>query len=160
MPVRDLSVLERLEKQSPKAGVMEKLAAIFAVEGDVHAFAQRVKLSNATAKHLRQLLIEQHALHLYMTLAQQKKLLRRIGTLLFIEAVTVSAARIGAVEMLATANLPSMSTPPLFPITGADLIACGVQPGKEMGELLQRLEDEWEASDYTLTKEALLAKVK
>ena len=49
--------------------------------------------------------------------------------------------------------------PPIFPVTGDDLIARGITPGKKMGELLRKLEEEWEESGYRLGKKELLSKL-
>ena len=47
----------------------------------------------------------------------------------------------------------------IFPVTANDLLALGMTEGKALGEALSALEKTWEQSDYTLTKEALLASV-
>ena len=46
---------------------------------------------------------------------------------------------------------------PQFPVSGADLIARGVEPGPEMGERLAALEERWIDSNFTLDKQVLLA---
>lgn len=46
---------------------------------------------------------------------------------------------------------------PTFPVFGRDLIAQGIDPGKEMGATLKNLELQWEKSGYQLTKEELLS---
>lgn len=48
---------------------------------------------------------------------------------------------------------------PLFPVTGADLIAKGFKPGPELGEALKRLEERWIDSGFAESKDALLAEV-
>lgn len=45
---------------------------------------------------------------------------------------------------------------PVFPVSGADLIAKGVKPGPEMGTQLAALEERWIESNFALDKEALL----
>jgi poly(A) polymerase len=44
---------------------------------------------------------------------------------------------------------------PMFPINGNDLLALGYQ-GKELGEKLTELEQQWINSDFSITKESLL----
>ena len=46
---------------------------------------------------------------------------------------------------------------PVFPVKGRDLIALGDEPGTELGKRLSRLEKEWIASDFSLTKKQLLS---
>ena len=45
---------------------------------------------------------------------------------------------------------------PDFPVTGADLIAKGMKPGPEMGATLNKLKQQWKASNFTATKDDLL----
>jgi tRNA nucleotidyltransferase/poly(A) polymerase len=45
---------------------------------------------------------------------------------------------------------------PVMPITGNDLLAEGLMPGKALGALLRTLEDEWVASNFSLNRGALL----
>ncbi|MEQ8482346.1 MAG: CCA tRNA nucleotidyltransferase [Hoeflea sp.] len=45
---------------------------------------------------------------------------------------------------------------PEFPVTGADLIGLGMEPGPAVGERLQALEERWIESNFTLSKTALL----
>jgi len=48
---------------------------------------------------------------------------------------------------------------PQFPLSGRDLIGLGLERGEPLGRLLTRLEADWVMSDFTLTKDQLLAKV-
>jgi tRNA nucleotidyltransferase (CCA-adding enzyme) len=50
--------------------------------------------------------------------------------------------------------------PPAFPVTGADLVALGMAPGRQMGLTLADLRAQWEASGFKLTHQQLLGKVK
>lgn len=50
-------------------------------------------------------------------------------------------------------------TPPVFPVTGADLTAAGMKPGPLMGQTLASLRREWENSGFKLNKEQLLRKI-
>ncbi|CAL8337155.1 unnamed protein product [Merluccius merluccius] len=57
------------------------------------------------------------------------------------------------------AELTPWSTP-RFPISGHDLRNLGVNPGKELGSVLQELRDVWKKSRYQMDKEELLSYVK
>ncbi|MCR5855588.1 CCA tRNA nucleotidyltransferase [Mesorhizobium sp. J428] len=48
---------------------------------------------------------------------------------------------------------------PVFPIAGKDLQALGIAPGPAMGDLLRRLEADWTASSFKLTREELLSRI-
>lgn len=56
--------------------------------------------------------------------------------------------------------LPERWTPPVFPVSGHDLMTLGMPAGEALGTTLKTLEAQWEASDYRLGKEALLALAK
>lgn len=45
---------------------------------------------------------------------------------------------------------------PVFPVSGKDLIAAGVQPGTELGAKLKALETRWVKSGFTLKRDELL----
>ncbi|MBL0372012.1 CCA tRNA nucleotidyltransferase [Rhizobium sp. KVB221] len=45
---------------------------------------------------------------------------------------------------------------PNLPVKGADLLAVGFKPGPEMGAMLERLEKDWIASNFSLTRDELV----
>lgn len=45
---------------------------------------------------------------------------------------------------------------PTLPVSGNDLLAAGLMPGKELGAVLNSLEDEWIDSNFSLHRDALL----
>ena len=49
--------------------------------------------------------------------------------------------------------------PPKFPISGADLLSHGVDKGVIMGQLLEHGREMWLASDFSVSKEALLERI-
>ncbi len=49
---------------------------------------------------------------------------------------------------------------PIFPLKGRDLLDAGFEAGPDMGELLKQLEHDWVESDFTLTRDALLARAR
>ncbi len=52
-------------------------------------------------------------------------------------------------------------TPPVFPLTGKDVIAAGVAPGPAVGQTLRKVQDRWIAGDFRpATREELLALLK
>jgi len=48
---------------------------------------------------------------------------------------------------------------PVFPVSGSDLIAQGVEPGPALGARLSALEERWIDSNFTLDKQKLLAEL-
>jgi poly(A) polymerase len=47
--------------------------------------------------------------------------------------------------------------PPTFPVTGGLLMRKGFAPGPDLGALLSRLEAAWIDSEFTLTRDELVA---
>jgi len=45
---------------------------------------------------------------------------------------------------------------PTFPVTGDDMIAAGVKPGKEMGDRLRSMKKSWQDSLFTMSKNDLM----
>jgi poly(A) polymerase len=45
---------------------------------------------------------------------------------------------------------------PAMPVTGNDLLAAGLMPGKALGAILKAIEDEWIDSNFSLNRDALL----
>ena len=48
---------------------------------------------------------------------------------------------------------------PTLPVTGADVVAAGIAPGPQVGEILVALEDWWIAGGFVATKDELLARI-
>ncbi len=46
--------------------------------------------------------------------------------------------------------------PPVFPVSGKDLVGAGVEPGPAVGKRLRELEERWVESGFSLSREALL----
>lgn len=49
---------------------------------------------------------------------------------------------------------------PVFPLSGADVLAAGVAPGPKVGEILEQLEDKWVEGNFALEREGLLGRLK
>jgi poly(A) polymerase len=94
---------------------------------------------------------------------ERKVVLYQTGAQTFARAVRLAWAEgdapaddEGWLELL---KLPQQWPVPSLPVTGADLIAAGLEPGPELGATLRRLEDWWVATGFTASREELLAKV-
>lgn len=49
---------------------------------------------------------------------------------------------------------------PVFPLKGEDLLQLGMKPGKAVGEVLGQLENEWQESDFSLSRDVLLERAR
>jgi tRNA nucleotidyltransferase/poly(A) polymerase len=93
---------------------------------------------------------------------EQKVLLHMMGAEGWRDAVQLAWARSRAPlndrAWTRLLRLPERWDIPNFPLTGHDLIASGMAPGPELGQVLRRLEDWWVASGFTASKAELLAR--
>lgn len=114
------------------------------------------KLSNPTVKRLQEMVLGK-PLPVEADEPMLKAYLRAVGKDIFLDKVLVGWEK---EEYSKTAfRLAHTWKIPEFPVKGADLMAHGVLPGKTLGVLLRRLENQWEASGYKLTQEELLHSV-
>jgi len=124
---------------------------------------ERLKCSKAQLHLLEAMLHHAGALAPTTSTAQQKQLIRRLGAELAQKSILLAWA--GADEKTAQSyramyTLVGSWEVPTFPVSGADLLALGIEQGPAMGQALERLEAQWEASNYTLTRELLLQAAK
>ena len=138
------------------------ITAAIAQEKAMEQLALRLRLSNQAQRLMRSVLQHYRLFNPQLSLAEQKRLIRKLGDDIAWVVIMNWASRADGIdaqhpyhEML---KLAAVWQPPMFPIGGDDLIALGLKPGKGLGELLAKLEEEWESSEYKLTKEELLAR--
>ena len=84
------------------------------------------------------------------------RILRLHGAPAYLDWLLVHAARTAGIAIAPYVHLAHDFKPPIFPLTAKDLLARGMKEGKALGDALAAMEQRWEQSDYTLTKEALL----
>ncbi len=75
------------------------------------------------------------------------------------EAINDNAAMMRAGYLSKLLEFVGSYEKPKFPLSGGDIIAAGLDRGPEIGKLQRALEDEWIKSDFTLTRDELLAKI-
>lgn len=85
------------------------------------------------------------------------RIIRLHGAPAYLDWLLTQAATTPGMDIAPYVHLAHDFVPPQFPITAKDLLARGMKEGKPLGEALAALEQRWEESDYTLTKEELLA---
>ena len=123
----------------------------------LNILATRWRLSNELKKQLSVLISNINNISVDISLAQQKHLLRKLGTEAFSSLIILKKALEPENNYDNMLELTNNWQPPTLPINGNDLIKLGVGESKELGEKLHKLEELWENSDYKLTKEELLS---
>lgn len=154
--------LERVERELSLApDSLLRLAALLTDSSRASALSRAWKLSNADSKRLAALLEFSRDIGANLSLAEQKKWLRRAGAALFRQSAILHGAITGEKpkDYAPLLSLANSWVPPQFPLSGEDLKEIGMKEGKSLGDILKRLEEAWETSDYTLTREELLTKI-
>ena len=135
------------------------LAAALPLPGD--EVSALLRLSNAEARSLNDV---QSALPPSPALRdnERKAVLYQTGPETWRRAVLLAWAREGQVEdtgWVRLYSLPDEWEIPIFPVTGADVVAAGVKPGPLVGETLTALEDWWIAGGFMASRDELLTRL-
>jgi tRNA nucleotidyltransferase/poly(A) polymerase len=140
---------------------LRRLAALAVmVEEDATRLGARLRLSNAEAARLQAMAALKPALSSGMSELAAKTALYRVGKAPFVDRLLLAWARTSAgpedAHWRAHLSLPERWPIPVFPLTGEDLLGQGFERGPRLGETLRRLESEWIASDFSLSRDDLL----
>jgi poly(A) polymerase len=130
------------------------------VEEDARRLTQRLRLSNAEAARLEAMAAFAPALQAESAELDLKAALYRLGPGRYADRVLIAWARSHAdvtdARWRALLALPERWKAPVFPLKGEDLLAAGIEKGPALGQMLRRLEAQWIASDFTMSRPALL----
>ena len=157
--------LDRLRQMiaiEPEPDPVRRLAALIDVDGAAAAgLAEHLRFANAWRDRLQGLAppwpVDPRA-----DARAQRRALYRLGAERYRDLVLLLAAE-GAITRERLAELLGLFrdwTPPVFPLTGRDVTALGIPPGRRVGRLLDAVHDWWEAGDYTADRAASLARLK
>lgn len=71
-------------------------------------------------------------------------------------AETDTQAMVRSAQLIRLLDVAAHAEVPVFPLSGADLMKCGLEKGPALGQKLKALETQWLASGFTLSKAQLL----
>jgi len=142
-----------------------RLAALLPEDAKIaREVAERLKLSNADRTRLEDLTGAEEKIVSYLPLPEVRKLLYRIGTAPFRDRVRLrwaaSPRGAGAIPWRMLLSVAESWERPRFALAGRDVMAAGVPEGPRVGRILDRIEQEWIDSDFTLDDAALAARLK
>ncbi len=142
-----------------------RLAALLPDDGVVAiALSDRLKLSGAERARLEGLAGSKEKIPAYLSAADVRRMLYRMGCPRFRDRVLLSwaAGPRGASQMQwrMLLSIADGWERPRFPITGRDAMAAGVPEGPEVGRLLEALEAWWLAEDFLPDETQLREKLK
>ncbi len=131
------------------------------VEEDTERLAKRLRLSNAETGRLEAMAALEPVLDVSLDEKTARILLYRLGEGTYRDRTLIahcrSAAETKADGWRALYNVPDRWPSPTFPLNGTDLMAHGLGAGPALGRTLRDMEEKWIASDFQLTREALLS---
>ncbi len=143
------------------ADPMARLAVLAVrVEEEAQRLARGLRLSNAERDELKALPRAARTFCVGMDARTAKAALYRLGAKFYRAGLLLawSQTRDQADDprWQALFTLPDAWTPPEFPLGGAELLALGMQPGPEVGELLRTLEQRWIDGDFAAERDTLM----
>ncbi|AHC73755.1 putative poly(A) polymerase [Candidatus Endolissoclinum faulkneri L5] len=147
--------IERCYGMNPNP--ISRLAALLAESNTARSVAKRLKFSNADAKRLTAAIATPK--NPLMNTYECKTTIYRLGAKNFINARMLLAAKTGK-DIENDLAIARHWTPPVFPLTGIDIVALGVEPGPKIGELLRLVENWWIRGGFTADKKACKSKLR
>ncbi len=184
IPLENIPAIIRLEREEEgmKGFSIDPLARFTAImppvvssnykekESFLRKLHDRWKFSKRDREHLWRLLCPPHYITSDLAPKIQHKIIMRIGKHRFVSAALLYLAietiryperrkEITHIckEMIRNTLEWAM---PVFPVSGRDLIAMGIQPGVDIGKLLDDAEIFWEEQEYKATKQQILDFIK
>ncbi|MBC7150506.1 MAG: CCA tRNA nucleotidyltransferase [Rhizobium sp.] len=150
---------------------MLRLAAIVPKDAErLAGLAQRLRLSNAEAAFLDRFARAPKPNGEVTDAAFDRELYRlgKDGVIAALKIDLATARSNAAVDPKAMAKTGRLSVlltraekfeRPVFPLSGADVLAAGASPGPKVGETLKALEQEWISSNFSFDRAKLLARL-
>jgi poly(A) polymerase len=160
----NLPRLERLTRIDAAHGfppdALLRLAALLPDDkAAAHAIARMLRLSNAGAARLEDLAAAGDAVASHLSAKDVRRLLYRLGAARFRDRVFLQWAgapkQANVMPWRLLLTMADNWKRPKFPLTGADVMAAGVDEGPEVGRILAALEDWWIENDFPEDEAAL-----
>jgi len=136
------------------------------VSDDARRLGDKFRLSQKEAQRLCAMTATHPEISAKMELKSAQKFIYRIGWTAFKDLLLLSESASGSrtdkkyAELVKLVELIQQWTPPVFPVTGNDVLATGLEPGPQVGRILDALEDEWLSADFEPGRDVLIARLK
>jgi poly(A) polymerase len=157
-----LDRLERLLALVPEPDALLRLAALVAADAaGMTALAERLRLSNAARDRL-QGLAPPWPLAPQADRQGRRQALYRLGAARARDLARLLAAekRMSPECLAAFEILARDWAPPVFPLSGRDIVALGIRPGPRVGQLLDAVKRWWEEGDFIAGRDQCLARLR
>ncbi|MDB5589238.1 MAG: tRNA nucleotidyltransferase [Devosia sp.] len=147
-----LALLKTYERQAGRPQFHARLALILEHQ-PADALQQRWRLSNADIDAALAIKATSALLRAFKVNEAVYRYADYLGRAIDVAAVLAGWGEAGKVAI--TEQVDAID-PPKFPVGGRDLLALGMRPGPDLGNVLDRLERQWVESGFTLDRPALL----
>lgn len=152
------------------ADAMRRLAALLPKDAAVaETVARRLKFSNVQAERLIGLAAPRDLPDADGGVTGARRLLYRVGIERYVDLAMLAWAGKRALEAhragdndrwIALIDAALAWQPVRLPVSGADVLALGIEPGPAVGMLLAKAEDWWSAGDFQAGRDDILAQLK
>ncbi|MEM6413094.1 MAG: CCA tRNA nucleotidyltransferase [Pseudomonadota bacterium] len=144
----ELSVGAALKDRQPDVPAAVMLAALWGEAGSDLMSAWR--LSNDDNARRKMAVAAGSAVRPNMTPADVRACVYRLGRMAFNDGLLLAEARgVMTHEIVrAYADIAVAHAPPVFPLSGKDLLALGIESGPRIGEILRAVERRWVEEDF------------
>ncbi len=142
-----------------------RLAALLDSDTDgVNALADRLKLSNKDRARIIAMLTDTTKIVCYLSMREVRRALYRLGCDLFKDRVMLAwasdARNHNAFQWRALIAMADNWERPVFPLTGAMIMAAGVPEGPEVGRISHEVEEWWIDSDFIEDEFSIIERLK
>ena len=144
----------RLERKLGRCDILGRLSSLIGNRGA--STSRHLKLSNKQANILKRYGAQDFEISPHMNKPDMRRIIYSFGREVFIFSLLKKWAETEIKDGPALLNYAEQWPIPDFPLHGRDLIKAGLTAGPELGEILKKLETEWIASDFSLSKADLL----
>lgn len=154
--------INRLAELEPGQDAERRLALLLRQDAAcMEPVLQRWKCANVTKARLRSVVPAWDGLA-HWDVAQQKAAIRHEGADRFRDHVLLAWAADASADNAYQPMLELVDSwqVPVLPVTGNDIIAAGIPPGKMVGDVLRQIDAWWEAEGYRPDRDALLEKAR
>jgi len=157
----DLSAIAALVDIESTLGVqptsVRRLAALLTLDAaGMKAFGRRLKLSNVDADRLVAIADARDDVVPGLDARGRRRALYRLGADLYRDLALLGWAGGGSGDWQKLWTAADGWNQPVFPVTGADVLALGIPKGPRVGELLRAVEDWWIDGDFRANRDACL----
>ena len=155
-----LEKLTTLDAGFPEGAALRRLASLLRLRRDPNAVALQLKLSRNDTRRLVNLTRGEPP-DLEAGPPAWREAVYRSGQARMRDLALIAAARPEGESWALARVMATIDSfePPAFPVTGDDLLAYGMVPGPELGEIYAMLEDWWVKSDCAPDREQCLAQI-